>query len=196
MAQTRHAIATRSCLKRERRAVILVLSIIASRVCRVSFPAGSICFEGGRCAISSKRLLKSDRGESTYLSAVVYVLIAVIVLALALNVFSILAAKREMDQAADQMVKQIQLAGGINADTEALFQQLCGEMPGTENVSYTIEAVYKSPRPAGMQKAIQLGKPFTVTVTGNAKLGGMWNLIASQVRLTAKGAGVSERYWK
>lgn len=126
----------------------------------------------------------------------VYVLIAVIVLALALNVFSILAAKREMDQAADQMVKQIQLAGGINADTEVLFQQLCGEMPGTENVSYTIEAVYKSPRPAGMQKAIQLGKPFTVTVTGTAKLDGMWNLIASQVRLTAKGAGVSERYWK
>lgn len=146
--------------------------------------------------ISVRRLLKSEKGEATYISAVVYILVAMVVLSLALNVFSILAAKREMDHAADQMVKQIQLAGGINGDTEALFQELCSDMPATTNVSYRVEASYKTPRPAGMQKGIQIGTPFYVTITGDAQLGGMWNLTTSGIRISAKGAGVSERYWK
>ncbi len=143
-----------------------------------------------------RRILKSERGEATYLSAAVYVLIAVIVLALALNVFSIVAAKQEMDHAADQMVKQIQLAGGINSDTEALFQRLCADIPGVANMDYTVETTYKTPRPAGMSHAIQIGTPFYVTITGDTLLGGMWNLRSMGIRLSAKGAGVSERYWK
>lgn len=143
-----------------------------------------------------RRMMKSERGEAEYISAVVYVLIAVIVLALALNVFSIVAAKQQMDHAADQMVKQIQLAGGLNTDTEDLFQRLCADIPGVENMGYTIEAVYKTPRPAGMTHAIQLGTPFYITITGDAKLGGMWNLRVMGIRLSARGAGVSERYWK
>lgn len=143
-----------------------------------------------------RRYLKSERGEATYLSAAVYVLIAVILLALILNVFTIIAAKNEMDHAADQMVKQIQLAGGINADTEELFTRLCDEMPGTSNVRYTIETTFRSPRPSGMQNAIQIGTPFYITITGDAQLGGLWKIDGLQIQIKAKGAGVSERYWK
>lgn len=146
--------------------------------------------------MSARKILKSERGEATYLSTTVYVLIAVIMLALILNVFTIIAAKQEMDHAADQMVKQIQLAGGINAETEELFSRLCDEMPGTSNVSYTIEAAYRSPRPADMQKAIQIGTPFYITITGDAQLGGLWNIDSLKIQIKAKGAGVSERYWK
>ncbi|SHO45232.1 DUF4320 family protein [Anaerocolumna xylanovorans] len=143
-----------------------------------------------------KRILKSDRGEANYISTVVYIFIAVIVLAFILNLFSIISTKQQLDHCADQMVKQIQLAGGINSDTEDLFQYLCGEIKGATNITYSINADYYSPRPSGMEKAIQLGTPFYLTVTGRASLGGFWNLNLVKITVVAKGAGVSERYWK
>lgn len=143
-----------------------------------------------------KRILKSDRGEANYISTVVYIFIAVIVLAFILNLFSIISAKQQLDYCADQMVKQIQLAGGVNSDTEDLFGYLCGEMKGATNITYSIDSSYYSPRPSGMDKAIQLGTPFYLTVTGRANLGGFWNLNLVKITVVAKGAGVSERYWK
>lgn len=142
------------------------------------------------------RILKSEGGVADYLSAVVYVLIVVMVLSLAVNVFSVLAVKRQMDLTADQMAKQIQLAGGTNHETEELFQTLCAEMTAAENISYQVQASYYSPKPSGMTHAIQIGNSFTVTIYGEAQLGGMWRLTAIQIPITAKAAGVSERYWK
>ena len=142
------------------------------------------------------KTLKSDKGEANYISAVVFIFIAVVILAFILNLFSIISAKRQLDLAADQMVKQIQLAGGINADTDALFAFLSSEIKGATNITYTVNAEYKKPCPAGMQNAIQLGTPFFVTIRGRANLGGFWNFNVSSATIEARGAGVSELYWK
>lgn len=143
-----------------------------------------------------KRILESDRGEANYISTVVYIFIAVIILAFILNLFSVISTKQQLDHCADQMVKQIQLAGGINTETENLFEYLCGEINGATNISYSINSSYYSPKPFGMDKAIQLGTPFYITITGRANLGGFWNLNLVKITVVAKGAGVSERYWK
>lgn len=143
-----------------------------------------------------KRILKSDRGEANYISTVVYIFVAVIILAFILNLFSIISAKQQLDHCADQMVKQIQLAGGINSDTDSLFSYLCREITGATNIKYEIDSDYHSPRPSGMTKGIQLGTPFYVTITGDAKLGGFWNFKLIKFTVNAKGAGVSEKYWK
>ncbi len=143
-----------------------------------------------------KRILKSDKGEANYISTVIYIFVVVIILAFVLNLFSIISTKQQLDHAADQMVKHIQLAGGINSDTEELFDYLCGEIKGATNITYDIDTSYHSPRPSGMDKAIQLGTPFYITINGNAKLGGFWNLDLIKITVVAKGAGVSERYWK
>ncbi|WP_326975352.1 DUF4320 family protein [Caproicibacter sp. BJN0012] len=140
--------------------------------------------------------MKSDKGEANYISTVVYIFIAVIFLAFILNLFSIISAKQQLDQCADQMVKQIQLAGGVNSDTEDLFEYLSGEIKGATNITYNIDSSYHSPRPSGMDKAIQLGTPFYITITGKAKLGGFWNFHLVNITVVANGAGVSERYWK
>lgn len=94
------------------------------------------------------------------------------------------------------MVKQIQLSGGLNTETEELFDFLCSQIEGADNISYSIDASYKSPTPSGMHKAIQLGNPFYITIEGNAKLGGFWNFRLIQLPIVARGAGVSEHYWK
>ncbi len=144
----------------------------------------------------TRNALHDERGEANYFSSVVFIFIAVLLLAFILNLFSIISTKQELDHCADQMVKQIQLSGGINADTEELFQFLCSQIEGANNLSYTIDASYKSPTPSGMQKAIQLGNPFYITITGDASLGGFWNFDLVELTIVSRGAGVSEHYWK
>lgn len=110
--------------------------------------------------------------------------------------FSIISTKQELDHCADQMVKQIQLSGGINGETDQLFNFLCSQIEGAENISYSIDASYKSPTPSGMNRAIQLGTPFYIIITGRAKLGGFWNFNLVNITVVSRGAGVSEHYWK
>jgi len=141
-------------------------------------------------------ILKSKKAEATYISTVVYIFIAVLILAFIINVFSIISVKQQLDHCADQMVKQIQLSGGINADTDTLFNYLSGQITGATGITYTVDSTYKTPRPAGMHNAIQLGTPFYITITGYANLGGFWKLNISRITIVARGAGVSERYWK
>jgi len=138
----------------------------------------------------------SDKAEGNYISAFVFIFIAVVFIAFTLNVFSIITAKRQLDLAVDQMVKQMQLAGGINGEADSLFNFLCAGMKSLDNVSYNVDSAYHTPRPAGMVNAIQLGTPFFVTMRGQANLGGIWDFSFTRITITAKGAGVSERYWK
>ena len=140
--------------------------------------------------------LKNERGEANYFSTVVFIFIAVILLAFIIDLFSIISTKQELDHAADQMVKQIQLSGGVNGETDELFEFLSSQIEGAENISYSIDATYTSPRPSGMTNAIQLGTPFFITIEGDAKLGGFWNFDLVNITVVARGSGVSEHYWK
>ena len=144
----------------------------------------------------TKKLLHSEKAEANYFSTVVFIFIAVVILTFIINLFSIISTKQQLDQTADQMTKQIQLSGGVSSDTDELFTFLRAEITGAENISYTNDTTYKTPRPAGMQSAIQLGTPFYIKITGRAKLGGFWNLKLVNITIVARGAGVSEHYWK
>ena len=143
-----------------------------------------------------KKILSSERGEANYISSMIYILIVVICIAFILNIFSIVSAKQQLDYAADQMTKQIQLAGGINSDTESLFEHIKSDISGASNVEYTIIADYKSPTPSGMHRAIQLSTPFYITITADTTLGGFGDFIPVNITVSSKGTGVSEKYWK
>ncbi len=147
-------------------------------------------------ADSIKKILKNQRGEANYFSAVIFIFITVLLLAFIIDLFGIISTKQQLDHCADQMVKQIQLSGGINAETDQLFHFLSGQISGAGNITYSINASYKFPTPGGMNRAIQLGSPFYITVTGDARLGGFWNFTLVNIRIVSRGAGVSEHYWK
>ena len=132
----------------------------------------------------------NKRGEETYIDTVVFILVAVIFIAFILNLFSIISAKQQLDMCADQLTRQIQLAGEVNSTTNSLFQSLCGDLGAVENVSYTVDTTYYS------GSKIQLGTPFRVTVTATAYLGGFGDFGLFPIELTASGAGISEEYWK
>jgi len=143
-----------------------------------------------------RRIFRAEAAEANYFSTMVFIFVAVVILAFIINLFSIISTKQQLDHAADQMVKQIQLAGGVNADTDALFTFLRTQIRGAENITYTVDATFRSPRPLGMTNAIQLGTPFYITLRGRANLGGFWNFNLTRITIEARGAGVSEIYWK
>ena len=136
-----------------------------------------------------RRILTSERGDSSYISSFIYILVVVIMIAFVINVFHIISVKQEMDHMADQIVKQIQLNGGTSADTESLFNFLADQMQDVEDLAYTITC-------SGSSEFIQLGTPFYVSVTGRCYLGGFWNLSLVPINIRSQGAGVSEHYWK
>lgn len=142
------------------------------------------------------RLLRNNRAEANYFSTVVFIFIAVLLLAFIIDVFSIISTKQELDYCTDQLVKQIQLSGGVNSETDELFSFLTSEIQGAKNITYSIDASYKQPTPSGMRYGIQLGTPFYITVEGRAQLGGFWNFDLVNINIVARGAGVSEHYWK
>ena len=136
-----------------------------------------------------KRLLLSERGDSSYISSFVYILVVVILVAFIINVFHIISAKQEMDHIADQLVKQIQLNGGTSGETDSLFTFLSGQLGGVEGLSYQVSG-------PGNTGRIQIGTPFYVTVTGRCYLGGFWKFSLVPINVSSQGAGVSEHYWK
>ena len=178
--------------------------MVQSKICNAAAPAGSGWFFFLVKVVvfihsilqKLRSALKNERGEANYFSTVVFIFIAVVLLAFIIDLFGIISTKQELDHAADQMVKQIQLSGGINSETDALFDFLCSEIEGADNITYSIDATYKSPTPSGMSRAIQLGTPFYITIEGDAKLGGFWNLDLVNITVVARGSGVSEHYWK
>ena len=136
-----------------------------------------------------KKIIRSERGDVSYISTFVYILVAMIMVAFILNVFHIISVKQEMDHISDQLVKQIQLNGGANADTGALFSYLAAPLSEVEGLTYQVTS-------CGSTNRIQIGTPFYVTVTGRCYLGGFWKLNLVTIDIKANGAGVSEHYWK
>lgn len=135
-----------------------------------------------------------DRGEANYISTVVYILVVVVVLAVIMDVLAVIMTKQKMDAAADQITRQIQLAGKVDGDTEALVEFLTTDLGKADNLTYNVDTSYITKE--GCSTAIQLGTPFYLTITADLQLGGFWQLTGLPIRLTSSSAGVSERYWK
>jgi len=136
-----------------------------------------------------RRILRNERGDSSYISSFIYILVMVIMIVFVINVFHIISVKQQMDHMTDQLVKQIQLNGGTSRDTSALFNYLAGQMRDVDGLTYEVSC-------SGNTNRIQIGTPFYVSVTGRCYLGGMWNFNLVSINMRAQGAGVSEHYWK
>lgn len=136
------------------------------------------------------KILRSKRGEADYITVSILVIVVVMLIALIINVFSIVVTKQKLDMCADQMTRQIQLTGEVNADTQTLFNTITEEIVGITSPHYTVDTVYLP------GSKIQLGTAFSVTVTANMNLGGFGEVIRIPLTITSRAAGVSEVYHK
>ena len=138
-------------------------------------------------------LLIEERGDATYTGVIVFTVIAMITIVLMLNVMSVVMMKSELDGAADQVARQIQLAGGVDSDTEDLIEYLRNGI-NAENIEFVIDTNFITAQ--GSNTRIQIGTPFYLTVTADTKLGGFFTFADYPLKMTSRAAGVSEVYWK
>ena len=138
-------------------------------------------------------LLTEERGDATYTGVIVFTVIAMITVVFLLNVMSVVMMKSELDAAADQVARQIQLAGGVDSDTEDLIEYLRNGI-NAENIEFVIDTNFITAQ--GSNTCIQIGTPFYLTVTADTKLGGFFTFANYPLKMTSRAAGVSEVYWK
>lgn len=129
-----------------------------------------------------KKLLKSRRGEG-YFDIVIVVLVVVMVISLIIAVAPVVSAKIQLDNYADELVREAEISGRIGSETTArakVLSERTGIIP-----KITWSRVGK----------VQLNQEFTVTCTYTMNIG-FGEFGSFPVTLTAKASGKSEVYFK
>jgi len=129
------------------------------------------------------RALKNRRGEG-YIDVAVLVLCAMLVIALAVQVFPAYIAKQQVDTFASELMREAEIAGRVGTETD-VQEQLLRERTGLEpEVTWSKTG------------KIQLNEEVTVTVTYEMNIGLFAGFGSFPVTLQAQATGKSEVYWK
>ena len=139
------------------------------------------------------KTIKSTKGES-YFDTVISLLVIMIVVVFAINVFSFLTLKMDMDYFAREMVDVASVYGTIDhisADSEVYsrYNELVADVG--INPTCTWEADYFSE----IGKKVQYGDTIRLTLTYNTQIGGV-GLFDTPITLTTTYSGLSQMYWK
>ncbi len=128
-----------------------------------------------------KELWKGQRGEG-YIDTAVLVLCAMLVIAIAVRVYPVYITKLQLDNFADELIREMEIAGCVGAETserERTLQEKTGIAP---SVSWS------------KTRNIQLNEEVTVTLTLDRNIGLFGGFGSFPVRLTARASGKSEVY--
>ena len=126
--------------------------------------------------------MKSRRGEG-YFDILIVVLVVVMVISLIIAVAPVVSAKIQLDNYADELVREAEISGRIGSETTARAQVLSERIGIIPKITWS--RVGK----------VQLNQEFTVTCTYTMNIG-FGEFGSFPVTLTAKASGRSEVYWK
>ncbi len=131
---------------------------------------------------------RSKRGEG-YIDVIISVFVLLMVIVLALNVFSFLSLKQDMDYFAKEMIFTATAFGRTTGEVDARYSELETQTGLSVDVNWQAEYFSVS---AG---TVQYGDTITVTLTYQTTLKG-FGTIPVPITLTAKHSGLSQKYWK
>lgn len=126
-------------------------------------------------------LLKEKRAEG-YLDTTVLVLAAVMVIAIAVHVCSVYITKIQLDNFADELIREAEIAGRVDWETEQREITLREKTGLTPTVTWS------------QTGNIQLNQEVTVILTLDKDIGLFGVFGSFPIRLTAKATGKSEVY--
>lgn len=135
------------------------------------------------------RPLKKNKAEG-YIDTVVCVMAAMMVIVLALNVFSFLKLKQDMDHFAKELIDTATTYGRTNEQTIERYNELCEELGFRPAVSYSGTDFYNS-----STGTVQLGDTIHVTVTYSTYVKGL-GVFKIPITLKTSFSGLSQKYWK
>ena len=130
-----------------------------------------------------RKHLLNKKGEG-YIDTVVLVLCAMLVIALAVRVYPVYIVKLQLDNFADELVREAEIAGRVGSETidrERVLNEKTGLYP---SVSWSKTG------------NIQLNEEVTVTLTLERNIGLFGGFGSFPVHLKARASGKSEVYHK
>jgi len=134
------------------------------------------------------KVLKSRRGDG-YIDVVVSVLVSTMLIVLALNVFSFLTVKQDMDYFAKEIIYSATTSGKTIGEVNTRYNELVNETGLIPTVTW--QTTYFN----STNKTVQLGNTITVTLTYHTYMQG-FGVVRIPITLTAKHSGLSQKYWK
>lgn len=130
-----------------------------------------------------RKNLLNKKGEG-YIDTVVLVLCAILVIALAVRVYPVYIVKLQLDNFADELVREAEIAGRVGSETsdrERVLNEKTGLSP---SVSWSRTG------------NIQLNEEVTVTLTLERNIGLFGGFGSFPVQMKARASGKSEVYHK
>ena len=130
-----------------------------------------------------RKKLLNERGEG-YIDTVVLVLCAMLVIALAVRVYPVYIVKLQLDNFADELVREAEIAGRVGSETSDRERVLNDKTGLHPSVSWSKTG------------NIQLNEEVTVTLTLARNIGLFGGFGSFPVQLKARASGKSEVYHK
>jgi hypothetical protein len=136
-----------------------------------------------------KRIYKSKRGEG-YIDVAVMVLVSVMTLVIAINVFALIIQKQNLDYFAKELLNTAATYGRISTEVNSRYNELKAQTGLSPEVTWT--ATYYD----STDKKVQLADTIKVKLTFTTSFQGTGEFLPIPITLTAGGSTLSERYWK
>ncbi|MBQ9483148.1 MAG: DUF4320 family protein [Ruminiclostridium sp.] len=135
-----------------------------------------------------RNISRCRRGEG-YVNVCIGVIAFVIVIVIAINIFSFITLRSDMEIVADELLETATYTGCFGADYDSIKNTLKGDyfdFDTAEGAESFFNAAYKR---------VQLGDTMCVEVRVTTYLRGV-GAFKIPVTLTVKRSGISEKYWK
>ena len=129
-----------------------------------------------------RKLLRSKRGEG-YIDVCIIVLVVIMILAVFNAAAPVMTVKMQLDNFADELVREAEISGRIGAETTARARVLSEKTGLSPKIEWSRNG------------KIPLNQEFTVTLTVTLDIG-FGGFGSFPVTLTSKASGKSEVYWK
>ena len=135
-----------------------------------------------------KNLWKNKRGEG-YVDMCVGVVVFVIILVIAINIFSFITLRIEMDQIADEILEASTYSGCFGNDSQDAYERMLDQYFDFD-LEIGADEYYNT-----AYKRVQLGHAMYVTVSVDTYIKGL-GVFKIPVTLTVTRSGLSQKYWK
>lgn len=135
-----------------------------------------------------KKLIHSKRGEG-YIDTAVSVLVFVMILVVAINIFSFITLKQEMDQISEELIEEATYSGAFDSEFWSRDSELLGQYY-YYGIYTSAEKYYNS-----TYRRVQLGDTMTVKISVTTYLKGL-GVFKIPVTVSVTRSGISEKYWK
>ena len=135
-----------------------------------------------------KKILSSRKGEG-YIDVCIGIVVFVMILILAINIFNFITLKVEMDQIADDLIEVATYTGEFGedfwwADVYNLEKYFMYDLECDADEYFNVD-----------YRRVQLGTRMSVTVSYDTYIKGL-GIFKIPITVTVTKSGLSERYWK